>query len=85
MLRVRTVKDAADFVGAPRDPHDYTDQIDRLFAEGVSRPEWCFVIEDDKDRVGRIGLGATHDVESHLARHAPRERAFGVRARPSVE
>ena len=56
MLRIRTVKDAADFVGAPRDPHDYTDQIDRLFAEGVSRPEWCFVIEDGQNRVGRIGF-----------------------------
>jgi len=56
MLRVHTVKDAADFVGGPRDPHDYTDQIGRLFAEGVSRPEWCFVIEDDWNRVGRIGF-----------------------------
>jgi RimJ/RimL family protein N-acetyltransferase len=56
MLRVRTINDAADFVGASGDPHDYTDQIARLFEDGVSRPAWCFVIEDSRDRVGRIGF-----------------------------
>jgi RimJ/RimL family protein N-acetyltransferase len=57
MLRVRSINDAADFVGAPGDPHDYTDQIARLFDDGVSRPDWCFVIEHDRDRVGRVGFG----------------------------
>jgi len=56
MLRVRTVKDAADFVGAPGDPHDYTDQIAHMFDDGLSRPEWCFILEDNKDRAGRIGF-----------------------------
>jgi ribosomal protein S18 acetylase RimI-like enzyme len=56
MLRVRTVTDAADFAGAPGDPHDYTDQIADLYASGESRPEWCFVVEDGRDRLGRVGF-----------------------------
>ena len=56
MLRVRTINDAADFIGAPGDPRDYTDQITHMFDDGSSRPEWCFVVEDGKDYVGRIGF-----------------------------
>ncbi|HSJ34463.1 MAG TPA: GNAT family N-acetyltransferase [Acidimicrobiia bacterium] len=53
MLRVRTVHDAADFVGesglAP-------DLIQDLWDSGDSRPDWCFVAEADNQRVGRLGL-----------------------------
>ena len=56
MLIVRTIHDVADFVGAPGDPHDYADQITHIFDDGSSRPEWCFVLEDDEYRVGRIGF-----------------------------
>ena len=56
MLRVRTTHDAADFVGAPDDPSTYVDQISNEFAEGSSRPDWCFVVEDNAHRVGRIGF-----------------------------
>lgn len=55
MLRVRTVHDAADF-GAPGDPSNYNDQVDHLFAVGLSQPAWCFVMDDGQDRVGRIGF-----------------------------
>ena len=56
MIRVRTAHDAADFVGAPNDPSTYMDQISNEFATGSSRPEWCFIVEDDGHRVGRIGF-----------------------------
>jgi hypothetical protein len=59
MLRVRNVHDAADFVGAPGDPHDYTDQITDLYASGECRPEWCFVAEEDHGRLGRVGFCVT--------------------------
>jgi RimJ/RimL family protein N-acetyltransferase len=56
VLRVRTVQDAADFGGASEDPDHYTDQIMDLYASGESQPEWCFVVEEGHDRVGRIGF-----------------------------
>ena len=56
MLRVRTAHDAADFVGAPDDPPNYTDHITHMFSDGSSQPEWCFVIEDGHQRLGRIGF-----------------------------
>lgn len=57
MFRARSVRDAADFVGALGDPDNYANQIADLYAADESRPEWCFVVEDGQDRVGRIGFG----------------------------
>lgn len=53
MLRVRTVHDAADFVG---DSDHVPDPIQTLWDSGDSRPEWCFVAEDGGTRLGRVGL-----------------------------
>lgn len=53
MLRVRTVHDAADFVG---ESDDNPDLIQNLWDSGDSRPDWCLVAEDDDGRLGRLGL-----------------------------
>jgi RimJ/RimL family protein N-acetyltransferase len=53
MLRVRTVHDAADFVG---DSDHTPDLIQNLWDSGDSRPEWCFVAENGDTRIGRVGF-----------------------------
>src|SRR6478735_11815638 len=55
-VRVRTAGDPADFSGAPGDPNDFGEQVAAIWAAGSSRPEWCFVAEDESGgRVGRVG------------------------------
>ena len=55
-VRIRTAGDAADFSGAPGDPDDLGEQVAALWVAGASRPEWCFVAEDESGaRVGRVG------------------------------
>lgn len=53
MLRVRTVHDAADFVG---DSDLDLGSIQTLWDSGDSRPEWCFVADDGGSRLGRVGF-----------------------------
>lgn len=55
MLLVRTVHDATDFAGSSGDAPDYADTVAGMWEDGDSRPEWCFVICDGPDRIGRIG------------------------------
>lgn len=50
MFRVRTVRDADEFVGVPGDPEDYDDLLSGLWDSGASRPEWCFLLEDDSTK-----------------------------------
>ena len=55
-VRIRTAGDAADFSGAPGDPDDLGEQVAAMWGAGASRPEWCFVAEDESGaRVGRVG------------------------------
>ncbi len=56
MLRVRTVNDVDEFVGAPGDPDGYAATVSGLWESGESRPDWSFVLEDGGTRVGRIGF-----------------------------
>ncbi|MEN8238551.1 MAG: GNAT family N-acetyltransferase [Actinomycetota bacterium] len=56
MLRVRTVKDIDDFLGAPDDPDGYADEIAQVWESGASRPDWCFVAEDRGSLIGRVGF-----------------------------
>lgn len=56
MFRVRTVSDVDEFVGVPGDPEDYDALVSGLWDSGASRPEWCFLLEDDFTKVGRIGF-----------------------------
>ena len=45
-----------DFSGAPGDPDDLREQVAAMWVAGASRPEWCFVAEDESGaRVGRVG------------------------------
>ena len=45
-----------DFSGAPGDPDDLGEQVAAMWVAGASRPEWCFVAEDESGaRVGRVG------------------------------
>lgn len=53
--RVRPVRNVDDFVGLPGDSEDYADAITGLWESGESRPAWCFLLEDEEGRVGRIG------------------------------
>jgi RimJ/RimL family protein N-acetyltransferase len=55
-MRVRAVRDVRDFVDAPGDPDGMDEQLAGLWAQGASRPEWCFVAEDESGgRIGRVG------------------------------
>ena len=62
MLRVRTVDGVDQFVGVPGDPEHYADAVSGLWESAESRPEWCFVLEDGHDTVGRIGFRVTPTV-----------------------
>ena len=55
MLRVRSVNDVDDFVGAPGDADGYRDQVTGMWDGGESKPEWSFRLEDDLEMVGRVG------------------------------
>jgi ribosomal protein S18 acetylase RimI-like enzyme len=56
VVRLGTVGDPADFTGAPADPDDRGELVAAMWAAGTSRPEWCFVAEDESGaRVGRVG------------------------------
>src|SRR6476660_7977418 len=55
-VRIRTAGDPGDFSGAPGDPDDLGEQVAAMWVAGASRPEWCFVAEDESGaRVGRVG------------------------------
>ena len=55
-VRIRTAGDPADFSGAAGDPDDLGEQVAAMWVAGASRPEWCFVAEDQSGaRVGRVG------------------------------
>ena len=55
-MRIRTAGDPADFSGAAGDPDDLGEQVAAMWVAGASRPEWCFVAEDESGaRVGRVG------------------------------
>ena len=55
-VRIRTAGDPLDFSGAPGDPVDLREQVAAMWVAGASRPEWCFVAEDESGaRVGRVG------------------------------
>ena len=55
-VRIRTAGDPLDFSGAPGDPDDLGEQVAAMWVAGASRPEWCFVAEDESGaRVGRVG------------------------------
>lgn len=78
MLRVRAVDHVDEFVGLPGDPEGYAQAVTELWDSGASKPGWCFVLEDDAMRVGRVGfrvaptttdprwLGALPPLESFL-------------------
>lgn len=57
MLRVRNVTEIDDFVDPTHDPDDYPATVQAMWEAGASRPDWCFVIEDDSKRLGRVGFG----------------------------
>ncbi len=78
MPRVRTVTDADDFVGLPGDPAGYRDQIAADFAAGESRPEWCFVLEEDGARIGRLQLLVEQVPEPGACPGLPGAELFGV-------
>jgi ribosomal protein S18 acetylase RimI-like enzyme len=55
-VRIRTAGDPLDFSGAAGDPDDLREQVAAMWVAGASRPEWCFVAEDESGaRVGRVG------------------------------
>src|SRR4029077_470309 len=55
-VRIRTAGDPADFSGAPGDPDDLGERVAAMWVAGPSRPECCFVAEDESGaRVGRVG------------------------------
>lgn len=49
MIRVRTVNNLDDFIGVPGDPDGYSDTVRDLWDTGKSKPEWCFLLEDDHE------------------------------------
>jgi RimJ/RimL family protein N-acetyltransferase len=51
---VRSITDTKDFAlpGAP----DQTDALIDMWEEGESRPDWCFVLEEEREVVGRVGF-----------------------------
>lgn len=81
MLRVRSVGSIDEFVGAPGDSEDYRDTVAAMWDSGQSKPEWCFVLEEGADRVGRIGfrVAPTTDDPRWLGTLPPEELfAFGL-------
>jgi len=64
-VRIRTAGDPLDFSGAPGDPDDLREQVAAMWVAGASRPEWCFVAEDESGaRVGRVGYRVEPTVTS---------------------
>lgn len=59
MFRVRTTTGIDDFVGVPGDPDDYADAVAALWKSGESKPQWCFLLEEDGLPIGRIGFRVT--------------------------
>lgn len=55
MLRVRTVDEVDDFL-LPDDSGKFTQFVRGAWEEGISRPEWCFVIGDGTAVAGRVGF-----------------------------
>jgi hypothetical protein len=62
MLRVRSIQTVEEFGRWPGDPDDYPNQVLGLWEAGESRPEWCFVLEEHGERIGRIGYRVTPTV-----------------------
>jgi len=56
MLRVRTVTDITDSLGFPGDPDNYLDIVHGDWDAGLSKPGWCFLLEDGEVRLGRLGF-----------------------------
>jgi GNAT superfamily N-acetyltransferase len=59
MLRVRPVTSIDDFAARPGDAGSFKGQVASWWDAGESRPEWCFLLEDDADIVGRVGFLVT--------------------------
>ena len=77
MLRVRTVNDVDEFVGAPGDPEGYAETVTSLWDSGESGPQRCFVLEDGPARVGRIGFRVAPTVSDRaLLGSLPPEELF---------
>lgn len=55
MPSFRTVRDLSDFA-FPGDPPEYADAVSQLWRAGAGRPDWCFVLDTDGQRRGRIGV-----------------------------
>ncbi len=81
MLRVRTVNNVDEFVGVPGDPEGYAESVGEIWESGESRPDWCFVLEDGQDVIGRMGFQVTPTVSdpAWLGSLPPEELfAFGL-------
>src|ERR671921_1623917 len=60
--------DAAGYSDHPKEVEQY---LDRMFAPGSMRPEWCFIAEEGDRPVGRVALWIP-----------ARDRGFPVRGGP---
>lgn len=81
MLRVRSVPTVEEFAPAPGDPADFPSQVQTLWESGESRPDRCFVLEEEGERIGRIGYRVTPTVSdpAWLGSLPPSElSAFGL-------
>jgi RimJ/RimL family protein N-acetyltransferase len=56
---VQAVDSVEEFAGLPGDPEDYAAMVTEMWETGESRPEWCFLLADGSEVVGRVGFLVT--------------------------
>lgn len=61
-LDIRAVARAAEFAIAPADAARFVDTVAEIWADGESRPEWCFLGSVDGQAVARLGFLQTDSV-----------------------
>lgn len=71
---VRSITDTKDFAvpGAP----DQTDALIAMWEEGESRPDWCFVLEDGGQAIGRVGFSVEPTCPPEYLGDLPPEELF---------
>ncbi len=54
MATVRSISSPEEFALA--DAPDETDSLIDMWQEGESRPDWCFILDDEGETIGRVGF-----------------------------
>ncbi|CAN5265156.1 GNAT family N-acetyltransferase [soil metagenome] len=52
--------------GSPQHHEEVRQYVEKMFAAGSMRPEWCFVIEDEDKLLGRVAMWTLPDMDKPL-------------------